>query len=120
LDHPISVVAQRWNLIPGCTGIPLDHNDCEEQFVTNFMRFEISMVTSPGNPGRCTPVHELQVAFKISYVYDYITKLCRTQAELILNHVNTNVHGTEQGAARHRKYKRLKLGGTQAYDHSAD
>jgi hypothetical protein len=26
-----------------------------------------------------------------TYVYDYITKLCRTQAEVILNHVNQNV-----------------------------
>jgi hypothetical protein len=42
---------------------------------------------------------EFHVAFKILYVYDYITKLCRTQAELILNHV----HGIGQGEARHRK-----------------
>jgi hypothetical protein len=50
------------------------------------------------------------VAFKILYVYDYITKLCRTQAKVILNHINPNVHGIGQGEARHRKYKRLKLG----------
>jgi hypothetical protein len=43
-----------------------------------------------------------------------------TQAELILNRVNLNVHGIGQGEARHKKYKRLKLGGGQAYDHSAD
>jgi hypothetical protein len=36
-------------------------------------------------------------------VYDYIIKLCTKQAE-----------------AQHRKYERLKLGGSQAYDHSAD
>jgi hypothetical protein len=28
------------------------------------------------------------VAFKSPYVYGYITKLCITQAEVILNHVN--------------------------------
>jgi hypothetical protein len=50
------------------------------------------------------------VAFKIPYIYDYITKLCRTQAEVILNHLYQNVHGIGQGEARHRKYKRLKLG----------
>jgi hypothetical protein len=33
-----------------------------------------------GNLDRCTPVCELHVAFKIPYTYDYITKLCRTQA----------------------------------------
>jgi hypothetical protein len=32
------------------------------------------------------------VAFKIPYVYDYITKLCRTQAEVILNDFNPIIH----------------------------
>jgi hypothetical protein len=49
-----------------------------------------------------------------------MTKLCRIQAELILNHVTPNVCGTRQGEARRRKYKRLELGGGQAYDSSAD
>jgi hypothetical protein len=53
-------------------------------------------------------------------MYDYITKLCRTQAEVILNHVNPIVRGIGQGEAMRRKYKRLKLGGDQAYDRSAD
>jgi hypothetical protein len=48
------------------------------------------------------------------------TKLCRTQAELILKHVNPNVHGIGQEEGRHRKYQRLKLGGDQAYAPSAD
>jgi hypothetical protein len=47
-------------------------------------------------------VRELRVAFKILYVYDYVIKLCRPQAEVILNHVN-NVRGIGQ-----------------AYDRSAD
>jgi hypothetical protein len=69
-----------------------------------------------GNLDRCTPVCKLLVAFKIPYVYDCITKLCRTQAEVIQTHVNPNVSGIQQGEARHRKYKRLNLGGGQAYD----
>jgi hypothetical protein len=73
-----------------------------------------------GNLYRRTPVREMHVAFKISYVYDYITKLCRTQAEVILNYRNRIVRGTGQGEAMHRKYKRLKRGGGQAYDRSAD
>jgi hypothetical protein len=52
-------------------------------------------------------------------VYDYITKLCRRQAEVILNHENPNVRAIGQGESRHRKYKRLKLGGRQAYDRSS-
>jgi hypothetical protein len=62
----------------------------------------------------------MQVAFKIFYVYDCITKLCRTQAEVILNHQNPIVRGIGQGEAMHRKYKKLKLGGGEAYDRSAD
>jgi hypothetical protein len=73
-----------------------------------------------GNLDMCTPVRKLHVAFKLSYVYGYITKLCSTQAEAILNHVNPNVCGIGQGEARRRKHKRLKRGSGQAYDHSAD
>jgi hypothetical protein len=55
-----------------------------------------------GNFAKCTPDHELHMLFKIPYMYDYITKLCRTQAEVILNHINPNVHGIGQGEAMHR------------------
>jgi hypothetical protein len=51
---------------------------------------------------------------------DFITKLCRQQAEVIQNHVNPNVRSIGQGEAKHRKYKRLNLGGGQAYDRSSD
>jgi hypothetical protein len=37
-------------------------------------------------------------------MYDYITKLCRRQAEVILNHGNPNVLAIGQEEARHRKY----------------
>jgi hypothetical protein len=53
-------------------------------------------------------------------MYDYIIKLCRQQAELIQNHENENVRGIGQGKTRHRKYKRLKLGGGQGYDRSSN
>jgi hypothetical protein len=36
---------------------------------------------------------ELHLAFKIPYMYNYIIKLCRTQAEVIINHQNPIVHG---------------------------
>jgi hypothetical protein len=60
------------------------------------------------------------MAFHLPYVYDYMTKLCRQQAAVILNHGNENVRYIGQGEARHRKYKRLELGGGQAYDRSSD
>jgi hypothetical protein len=59
------------------------------------------------------------MAFNVPCACDYITKLCRKQAEVIQNHENEHVHFIEQGEARHRKYKWLKLGGGQAYDHSS-
>jgi hypothetical protein len=37
-----------------------------------------------------------------------MTKLCSTQAEVILIHVNPNVHGIGYREAKHRKYKTLK------------
>jgi hypothetical protein len=60
------------------------------------------------------------MAFQIPYVYDYIKKSCRQQAEVIQNHENENVRYIGQGEAPHRKYeksyKRLKLGGGHVYD----
>jgi hypothetical protein len=53
-------------------------------------------------------------------MYDYITKLRRTQAKVILNLIKPNVHGTGQGETTHKKYKRLKLSGGVAYDRSAN
>jgi hypothetical protein len=38
-----------------------------------------------------------QSAFNLPYVYNYITKLCRQQAEVIQNHENEHVHGIGQG-----------------------
>jgi hypothetical protein len=65
-------------------------------------------------------LHIIQTIDKIPYVYDYITKSCRQQAEFIQNHENENVRNIGQGEAPHRKYKRLKLGGGHVYDCSSD
>jgi hypothetical protein len=72
-----------------------------------------------GNLPRYMPVHDLHTAFNLPYVYDYMTKLC-TQAEVIQNHENEHVCRIGEGEYGHRKYKRLKLGGGQAYDCSSD
>jgi hypothetical protein len=82
-------------------------------------RLQNRVLRTIGNLDRSTPVRELHLAFKIPYVYDYITKLCRRQAEVFLNHENSNVRAIGQGEARHRKHKKLKLGGGQAYDRSS-
>jgi hypothetical protein len=46
--------------------------------------------------------------------------VCRQQAEVIQNHEDEHVLSIGQGEAKHRKYKRLKLGGGQVYDRSSD
>jgi hypothetical protein len=69
-----------------------------------------------GNLDRRTLGRDLHLAFKIPYVYDYITKLCRRQAEVILNYENPNVRAIGQGETRHRKHKRFELGGGQVYN----
>jgi hypothetical protein len=76
----------------------------------------LDLYTLPCVGAGVPPIRDLRMTFKIPYVYDYITKLCRQQAEVIQNHDNENVRNIGQGEARHRKYKRLKLGGGQAYD----
>jgi hypothetical protein len=43
----------------------------------------------------------------------------RQQADIIQNHENCHVRSIGQGEAKHRKYKRLKLGSGQAYDLSS-
>jgi hypothetical protein len=43
-----------------------------------------------GSFPRRTSVRDMRVAFKILYVYDYITKSCRQQAEAIQNDENEN------------------------------
>jgi hypothetical protein len=70
-------------------------------------RLQNKVFRTIGNYPRCTPVRDLHTAFRIPFVYDYITKLCRQQAEVPQNHDNENVSYIRQGEARHRKYKRL-------------
>jgi hypothetical protein len=77
------------------------------------------VLRTTGNFPRPTPVRDLHTAFSLLYVHDYITELCRQEA-VIQNHENEHVCGIGQGEARHRKYKRLKLGGGQAYGRSYD
>jgi hypothetical protein len=77
------------------------------------------VLRSNGNFPSHTPVCEVHKAFNIPHIYDYITKLCRKQAKIIQNHGNANGRNIGQGEPRHRKFKRLKLGGGQAYHRSS-
>jgi hypothetical protein len=59
----------------------------------------LKVLRTIGNFPRRTPVRDMRVAFQIPYLYDYITKSCRQQAEVILNHENENVRYIGQGEA---------------------
>jgi hypothetical protein len=82
-------------------------------YLTTLRPLQDRVLRVTGDIDRLTTVRDLHVVW---YVYDYITKLCSRPAELILYHQNPNECAIGKGEARHRKYKRLKLGGGQAYD----
>jgi hypothetical protein len=90
-----------------------------ESHLLKLQRQQGKVLSTTGNFPRCISVHDTHKAFHIMYVYDYITKSCRQQAEDIQNHENENVRYIGSGKARHRKYKRLKLGGGHVYDYSS-
>jgi hypothetical protein len=59
-------------------------------------RLQNRVLRTIGNFPRRTRVRDFHMAFKIR---DYITKLCRQQAEVIQNQDNENVHDIGQGKA---------------------
>jgi hypothetical protein len=65
-------------------------------------RLQNRVLRAIGNLDRSTPVRDLHLAFNIPYVYDYVTKLCRRQTEVILNHENQNVRAIGQGEPRQK------------------
>jgi hypothetical protein len=91
-----------------------------DTYLLKLQRLKNKVLRTTGDFPRCTPVRNLHTAFNITYVYNYITTLCRRQGEIIQNHENEHVRGIEEGEARDRKYKNLKLGSGQAYDRSSD
>jgi hypothetical protein len=92
---------------------------CSRSHLFKLQRLQNWVLYTIGNIPRSTSVRDLHVGFQIPYMYDFITKLCRQQAEGIQNHDNENVSNIGQDEAPHRKYKRLKLGGGHMYDCSS-
>jgi hypothetical protein len=54
-------------------------------------RLQNKVLQTTGNFPRRTPTRDLHMAFKISYLYDFVAKLCGQQAAVILNYENVNV-----------------------------
>jgi phage FluMu protein Com len=71
-------------------------------YLLKLQRLQNKALRTIGNSPKCTPVRDLYTAFNHPYVYDYITKSCRQQAEAIQNHENEHVRGIGQGEARHK------------------
>jgi hypothetical protein len=90
-----------------------------DYYLLKLQRLQNKVLRTIGNFPRRTPVHDLHMAFKLLYIYDYESKLIRQQAEIIDNHENANVRNIGQGEPQHRKYKKLKLGVGQAYERSS-
>jgi hypothetical protein len=63
-----------------------------DNHLLKLQRQQNNILRTTGNYPRRTPVRDLHMCFKLPYIYDYITKLCRQQAEVIQNHENANVH----------------------------
>jgi hypothetical protein len=59
-----------------------------ETYLLKLQHLQNSGLRTKGNLPRCTLVRVMHVAFQIPYVYDYITKLCRRQAEINNNNNN--------------------------------
>jgi hypothetical protein len=91
-----------------------------DTYLLKLQHLQKKVLCAIGNFPRCTPVHSLHISFNLLYVYDYVKKLCKQQAEVIQNRENQHVHSVEEGEARHRKYKRVKLGGSQPYGCPSD
>jgi hypothetical protein len=66
------------------------------EYAAGAQRLQKRALGAIGNLDRCTPVREFHVAFKIPYMYHYITTLYMTQPEAIPNHVTPNVRGSGQ------------------------
>jgi hypothetical protein len=72
----------------------------------NLQCLQNKVLRTIGNFPRRTPVREMHMDFHLPYVYDYMTRLCRQIAEVILNHDNENVLYIGQSDVRHRIYIR--------------
>jgi hypothetical protein len=90
-----------------------------ETHLLKLQRLQNKVLRTFVNFPRRTSIRDVHVAFQIPLVYAYITNSCRQQAEVIQHHENENVRYIGQGEARHRKYKRIKLGGGHVYDCSS-
>jgi hypothetical protein len=68
-----------------------------ECHLLKLQRLQNKVLHTTGNFPKRTLVRDMHTDFHMPYVYDYITKSCRQQAEVIQNHENENVRYIGQG-----------------------
>jgi hypothetical protein len=70
-----------------------------DTYLLKLQRLQNKVLPTIENFPRCTPVRDLHTDFNVPCIYDYISKLCRQQAEVIQNHEHAHVRGIGQGEA---------------------
>jgi hypothetical protein len=80
-----------------------------DAYLLKLQRMQNKVLRNTGKFPRGTWVRDLHTAFNLPYVYDYITKLCRRQAQVTQNHENEHVRSIEQGEAIHRNVRGFNL-----------
>jgi hypothetical protein len=87
--------------------------------ILKMQRLQIKVLRTIGKFPRPTPVRELHMAFQVTHTYDYMTKLCRQQAEVIRNQKMQMFATSEEEKPDQENIRGLlKIGGGQGYDRS--
>jgi hypothetical protein len=71
--------------------------------LSNLQRLQNKFLRTTGNFPRRTLTRDLHVVLKIPYLQDFVTKLFREQARVLLKHDNVNVGNTGQGGGSTKK-----------------
>lgn len=85
-----------------------------DTYLLKLQRLPNRVLRAVGDLDRNIPVRDLHFAFKIPYVYDYITNYGDRQKSSKITQIQILREPI------HRKYKKFKLGGGQAYHCSSD
>jgi hypothetical protein len=54
-----------------------------DSHLLKLQRLQNKVLRTIDNLSRRKPTHDLHVVFKILYIYEFVTKLCRQQAEVM-------------------------------------
>jgi hypothetical protein len=74
-----------------------------DNHLLKLQRLQNNVLRTIGNFPRCTPVRDLHMAFKLSYVYDYITKLDKANPD------TRNIRGLKFAAVNHTTVQVTRL-----------